>query len=215
MIPEFKDFIVERAASISCWSRSAARSATSRACHSSRRSASSATICGHVVFIHLTLFVHSDRRRDQPNSTARNCAESAIQPHILLSMRSEIATREERRKLGLFCNVRESAVVEARDAPSIYGYLRRSIMPPASTGRCSPPLALSLRQSTTQWDSVSNHGPGRGVDRRGRQVHRPEGRLQIADRGADPQRHGQSRTGQARLESEIFESADPAPRAWG
>ncbi len=41
-----KEFVLEgMTSSISCWSRSAARSAISRACRSSKRSASSATIC--------------------------------------------------------------------------------------------------------------------------------------------------------------------------
>jgi len=43
-----------------------------------------------------------------------------IQPDILLCRTDRPIPREERRKLGLFCNVRESAVIEARDADNIY-----------------------------------------------------------------------------------------------
>src|ERR1700742_2182063 len=43
-----------------------------------------------------------------------------IQPDILLCRTDREIPKEERRKLGLFCNVRESAVIEARDADSIY-----------------------------------------------------------------------------------------------
>jgi CTP synthase len=43
-----------------------------------------------------------------------------IQPDILLCRTDRPIPREERRKLGLFCNVRESAVIEARDVDNIY-----------------------------------------------------------------------------------------------
>src|ERR1700726_4469314 len=43
-----------------------------------------------------------------------------IQPDILLCRADREIPREERRKLGLFCNVRESAVIEARDVDNIY-----------------------------------------------------------------------------------------------
>jgi CTP synthase len=43
-----------------------------------------------------------------------------IQPDILLCRSDRPIPKEERRKLGLFCNVRESAVIEALDADSIY-----------------------------------------------------------------------------------------------
>ncbi|MCC2110754.1 MAG: CTP synthase, partial [Hyphomicrobiales bacterium] len=43
-----------------------------------------------------------------------------IQPDILLCRTDRPIPEGERRKLGLFCNVRESAVIEARDADNIY-----------------------------------------------------------------------------------------------
>jgi CTP synthase len=43
-----------------------------------------------------------------------------IQPDILLCRTDRPIPREERRKLSLFCNVRESAVIEARDVDNIY-----------------------------------------------------------------------------------------------
>jgi CTP synthase (UTP-ammonia lyase) len=39
---------------------------------------------------------------------------------ILLCRTDREIPREERRKLALFCNVRESAVIEARDVDNIY-----------------------------------------------------------------------------------------------
>jgi CTP synthase len=46
--------------------------------------------------------------------------EIGIQPQILLCRTDREIPREERRKLSLFCNVRESAVIEARDVDNIY-----------------------------------------------------------------------------------------------
>jgi CTP synthase len=43
-----------------------------------------------------------------------------IQPDILLCRTDRPIPPEERRKLALFCNVRETAVIEARDADNIY-----------------------------------------------------------------------------------------------
>ena len=43
-----------------------------------------------------------------------------IQPDILLCRSDREIPREERRKLALFCNVRESAVIQALDVASIY-----------------------------------------------------------------------------------------------
>lgn len=43
-----------------------------------------------------------------------------IQPDILLCRTEREIPVEERRKLALFCNVREGAVIEARDVASIY-----------------------------------------------------------------------------------------------
>jgi CTP synthase len=43
-----------------------------------------------------------------------------IQPDILLCRTDREIPKDERRKLALFCNVRETAVIEARDARSIY-----------------------------------------------------------------------------------------------
>jgi CTP synthase len=43
-----------------------------------------------------------------------------IQPDILLCRTDRPIPDSERRKLGLFCNVRESAVIEARDVDNIY-----------------------------------------------------------------------------------------------
>src|SRR6476659_4631268 len=109
--------------STSCCVRSAAPSATSRACRSSRRSGRSRTIC-HAIYIHLTLlpFIPSagELKTKPTQHSVKELRSIGIQPDILLCRTDRPIPREERRKLGLFCNVRESAVIEARDVDNIY-----------------------------------------------------------------------------------------------
>ena len=113
-------------ASTSCCARSAAPSATSRACRSSRPSASSATSCRahHAVYIHLTLlpFIPSagELKTKPTQHSVKELRSIGIQPDILLCRTDRPIPQGERRKLALFCNVRESAVIEARDVDNIY-----------------------------------------------------------------------------------------------
>ena len=125
--------------------------------------------------------------------------------------------KEERRKLSLFCNVRESAVIQALDVGHIYD------VPMAyhKEGLDSEVLAAfgidpAPKPRMERWQEVSEPHPQsgrRGDDRRRRQIHRPQGRLQIADRGAVAWRHGQPacKVKLDWIESEIFEKEDPAP----
>jgi CTP synthase len=79
---------------------------------------------GHAVFIHLTLlpFVKTagEMKTKPTQHSVKELRSIGIQPDILLCRCEHPIPREERRKIGLFCNVRESAVVQALDAPSIY-----------------------------------------------------------------------------------------------
>jgi CTP synthase len=76
------------------------------------------------VYIHLTLlpFIPSagELKTKPTQHSVAELRSIGIQPDILLCRTDREIPREERRKLGLFCNVRESAVIEARDAASIY-----------------------------------------------------------------------------------------------
>lgn len=78
----------------------------------------------HAVFLHLTLLPYIPSAGElKTKPTQHSVAELrsiGIQPHILLCRTDRPIPVEERRKLSLFCNVRESAVVEARDVASIY-----------------------------------------------------------------------------------------------
>ena len=79
---------------------------------------------GHVVYIHLTLlpFIPSagELKTKPTQHSVKELRSIGIQPDILLCRTDRAIPSEERRKLGLFCNVREDAVIEARDVSSIY-----------------------------------------------------------------------------------------------
>src|ERR687891_2569787 len=74
----------------------------------------------HAVYIHLTLMPYIPSAGElKTKPTQHSVAELrsiGIQPDVLLCRTDREIPREERRKLALFCNVRETAVIEARDA---------------------------------------------------------------------------------------------------
>ncbi|MGU3494079.1 CTP synthase [Xanthobacteraceae bacterium A53D] len=78
----------------------------------------------HAIFIHLTLmpFIPSagEVKTKPTQHSVKELRSIGIQPDILLCRCDREIPREERRKLSLFCNVRESAVIEARDVDNIY-----------------------------------------------------------------------------------------------
>src|SRR3982750_2576417 len=78
----------------------------------------------HAVYIHLTLlpFIPSagELKTKPTQHSVKELRSIGIQPDILLCRTDRAIPKEERRKLGLFCNVRESAVIEARDVDNIY-----------------------------------------------------------------------------------------------
>ncbi len=179
---------------------------------------------GHVVFIHLTLLpfipTAGELKTKPTQHSVKELRSIGIQPHILLCRCDREIPREERRKLGLFCNVREGAVIEARDARSIYDVpalyhaagLDREVL--AAFG-----IEPAPKPDMRRWDTVS------------RAYHNPEGEVSIAVVGKytglkdayksliEALTHGgmanKVRVKLDWIESEIFESADPAPRLEG
>ena len=79
---------------------------------------------GHAVYIHLTLLPYipsaGELKTKPTQHSVKELLSIGIQPDILLCRTDRPIPKEERRKLSLFCNVRESAVIEARDADNIY-----------------------------------------------------------------------------------------------
>jgi CTP synthase len=78
----------------------------------------------HAVYIHLTLlpFIPSagELKTKPTQHSVKELRSIGIQPDILLCRTDRPIPHDERRKLSLFCNVRESAVIEARDVENIY-----------------------------------------------------------------------------------------------
>jgi CTP synthase len=76
------------------------------------------------IFVHLTLlpFIPSagELKTKPTQHSVAELRSIGIQPDILLCRTDREIPKEERRKLSLFCNVRETAVIEARDLASIY-----------------------------------------------------------------------------------------------
>ena len=78
----------------------------------------------HAIYIHLTLLPYipsaGELKTKPTQHSVKELRSIGIQPDILLCRTDREIPKEERRKLGLFCNVRESAVIEARDVDNIY-----------------------------------------------------------------------------------------------
>jgi CTP synthase len=79
---------------------------------------------GDAIYIHLTLmpFIPSagELKTKPTQHSVRELRAIGIQPDVLLCRTDREIPFSERRKLALFCNVRESAVIEARDVDNIY-----------------------------------------------------------------------------------------------
>lgn len=175
---------------------------------------------GQAIYVHLTLlpFIPSagELKTKPTQHSVAELRSIGIQPDILLCRTDREIPKDERRKLALFCNVRETAVIEARDARSIYD------VPLAyhEAGLDSEVLAaFGLDSAKTpdlsRWTNISGR------------VHNPEGEVTIAVVGKytglkdayksliEALHHGgianQVKVNLEWIESEIFEHEDPAP----
>ena len=174
---------------------------------------------GHAVYVHLTLLPYipaaGELKTKPTQHSVKELRSIGIQPNILLCRSDREIPGDERRKLALFCNVRESAVIEARDVASIYDVpqayhaagLDREVL--AAFG-----IEPAPRPDMRRWQGVS-HG-----------VHNPEGEVTIAIVGKytglkdaykslnEALMHGglaqKVKVNIEWIEAEIFEKADPA-----
>jgi CTP synthase len=172
-----------------------------------------------VVYIHLTLlpFIPSagELKTKPTQHSVKELRSIGIQPDILLCRTDRPIPKEERRKLALFCNVRESAVIEARDVDNIYA------VPEAyhAAGLDSEVLAAfgfkGPRPDLDRWRVINER------------IRSPEGAVTIAIVGKytglkdayksliEALSHGgianKVRVGLDWIESEVFEREDPAP----
>ena len=176
---------------------------------------------GHCVYIHLTLLPYipsaGELKTKPTQHSVKELRSIGIQPHILLCRTDRPIPKEERRKLGLFCNVRESAVVEARDVESIYDVPRayhaegldREVL--AAFG-----IEPAPKPDMTRWNAVLER------------IRNPEGEVTIAIVGKytglkdayksliEALTHGglanRVKVNLDWIEAEAFESEDPTPR---
>ena len=128
---------------------------------------------GHAVYVHLTLLPYiptaGELKTKPTQHSVKELRSIGIQPDILLCRSDREIPKEERRKLALFCNVRETAVVEARDVASIYDVpqayhdagLDREVL--AAFG-----IEPAPKPDMSRWRAVSER------------VHNPEGEVTIA-----------------------------------
>lgn len=79
---------------------------------------------GQAAFVHLTLLPYipsaGEMKTKPTQHSVKELRSIGIQPNIILCRCDRPIPEEEKKKIALFCNVRESAVVEARDLPTIY-----------------------------------------------------------------------------------------------
>ena len=80
---------------------------------------------GHACFVHLTLlpFIKTagEMKTKPTQHSVKELRSIGIQPDILLCRCEQQIPAGEKRKIALFCNVRETAVIQAMDAKTIYG----------------------------------------------------------------------------------------------
>src|SRR6201987_4773990 len=175
---------------------------------------------GHTVYIHLTLmpFIPSagELKTKPTQHSVRELRAIGIQPDVLLCRTDREIPLSERRKLALFCNVRESAVIEARDVDNIYA------VPEAyqAAGPDSEVLAAFGIENPPPPDLATWHL----INER---IRNPEGDVTIAVVGKytgmkdayksliEALSHGgvanKVKVNLDWIESEVFENKDPAP----
>jgi len=174
----------------------------------------------HAIYIHLTLmpFIPSagELKTKPTQHSVKELRSIGIQQDILLCRTDRPIPEGERRKLALFCNVRESAVIEARDVDNIYAV----------------PEAYSAEGLDAEVLAAFGIEPRQGPDLErwrliNERVRNPEGDVTIAIVGKytgmkdayksliEALSHGgianKVKVNLDWIESEVFESEDPTP----
>ncbi|MGQ0531355.1 MAG: CTP synthase, partial [Caulobacteraceae bacterium] len=79
---------------------------------------------GQAAFVHLTLLPYipsaGEMKTKPTQHSVKELRSIGIQPNIILCRCDRPVPEEEKKKIALFCNVREAAVIEARDLQTIY-----------------------------------------------------------------------------------------------
>ncbi len=174
----------------------------------------------HAVYVHLTLMPYipsaGELKTKPTQHSVKELLSIGIQPDILLCRTDRPIPKEERRKLSLFCNVREGAVIEARDVDNIYAVpeaysaegLDREVLLAFGLEPGQPP-------NLARWETINDR------------VRSPEGNVTIAIVGKytgmkdayksliEALSHGgianKVKVNLDWIESEVFEKEDPTP----
>ncbi|GLQ09432.1 CTP synthase [Devosia yakushimensis] len=175
---------------------------------------------GHAAYLHLTLMPYipsaGELKTKPTQHSVKELRSIGIAPDVLLVRCDRPIPEGEKKKLSLFCNVRESAVIQGLDVASIYDVplayhkegLDREIL--AAFGITDAP-----EPDLSAWDEVSGR------------LHNPEGEVNIAIVGkytglkdaykslSEALAHGgianKVKVNLQWIDSEVFERDDPAP----
>ncbi|MFO1189015.1 MAG: CTP synthase [Alphaproteobacteria bacterium] len=172
---------------------------------------------GHSLFVHLTLvpwIPSAGELKTKPTQhSVKQLLNAGIQPHILLCRCDREIPPSERRKIALFCNVREEAVIPAVDVDTIYSVPSRYHAEGFDVQVCRHfGLDASREPDLSRWDEIVHR------------VRAPEGEVTVAIVGkytslldaykslAEALTHGgianNVRVNMKWLDAEIFESPD-------
>ncbi|WP_048649376.1 CTP synthase [Nitratireductor soli] len=175
---------------------------------------------GNAVYVHLTLMpwipAAGELKTKPTQHSVKELRSIGIAPDILLVRADREIPSEERRKLSLFCNVREQAVIQALDVAHIYdvpmAYHREGL---DSEVLAAFGIDPAPKPRMERWLEVADR------------IHNPEGQVTIAVVGKytglkdayksliEALSHGgmanRVRVKLEWIESEIFEKEDPAP----
>jgi CTP synthase len=179
---------------------------------------------GQCIYVHLTLLPYipsaGELKTKPTQHSVKELRSIGIQPDILLCRADREVPKGERKKIALFCNVREDAVIQALDVASIYdvplayhreGFDNEVLRAFGITGAPKPDLS--------RWETIS------------RRIANPEGEVTIAIVGKytglkdaykslnEALVHGgianNVKVKIQWIESEIFEHEDPTPHLEG
>jgi CTP synthase len=175
---------------------------------------------GQAVYVHLTLMpwipAAGELKTKPTQHSVKELRSIGIAPDILLVRADRQIPREERRKLSLFCNVRESAVIQALDVAHIYD-VPKAYHKEGLDGEVLAAFGIdpAPKPRMERWEEVSER------------IHNPEGEVTIAVVGKytglkdayksliEALSHGgianRVRVRLEWIESEVFEREDPAP----
>lgn len=175
---------------------------------------------GQCVYIHLTLMpwipAAGELKTKPTQHSVKELRSIGIAPDILLVRADRQIPKEERRKLSLFCNVRESAVIQALDVDHIYD-VPMAYHAEGLDGEVLAAFGIdpAPKPRMERWHEIADR------------IHNPEGEVTIAIVGKytglkdayksliEALSHGgmanRVRVKLDWIESEVFEQEDPAP----